>query len=137
MEFKDFSLGDRVKFQLTEDHDEVEGIVIMLIPRHKLIGIHHSENNIVRLGEHVKHGWDNNYELISNIEEFHNKPFISVGLNGLKIRIISNTTIKHISPNEGCTCTVCLQYSPMAEPNQPDNTFKCYSCRESPLRAYY
>lgn len=37
---------------------------------------------------------------------------------------------------DGCFCTVCKQFSAQSAPNQPDNTFKCWICRENPLRAF-
>lgn len=30
---------------------------------------------------------------------------------------------------EGYRCKSCQEFYPMAELNQPDNTFKCYECR--------
>jgi hypothetical protein len=34
-------------------------------------------------------------------------------------------------------CTVCKVHFEWAQPNQSDNTFKCFSCRQNPTRAYY
>lgn len=32
---------------------------------------------------------------------------------------------------DGCVCSWCANYFPMAIPNQSDGTLKCYSCRDS------
>lgn len=36
---------------------------------------------------------------------------------------------KHKSNGNGCNCTKCGEAFPFAEPNQPDGSFKCWSCR--------
>lgn len=39
--------------------------------------------------------------------------------------------VKKVSPNkDGCICTKCRELFPYAEPNQPDGTLICYSCRK-------
>ena len=46
-------------------------------------------------------------------------------------RIKENTlTFNYVDPiNDGCKCNKCGLWSPMSAPNQSDDTFKCYSCR--------
>ena len=36
---------------------------------------------------------------------------------------------KFKTKGNGCTCTKCGEIFPFAEPNQPDDSFKCWSCR--------
>lgn len=135
MEFKDFSLGDRVKFKI-DDYPETEGVVVFLDMSNKWIGIAHSENFGSNLGMQVIPQWmPNRYKVISNIKEYHNKPHSTINPSFYTITILGKTVTKAINP--GCFCSVCGQFSPFSEPNQSDNTFKCYSCREQPLRAYY
>ena len=38
---------------------------------------------------------------------------------------------KSKAKSEGCKCGWCGEFSPYAEPNQPDNSFKCYGCRST------
>lgn len=44
--------------------------------------------------------------------------------------------IKEEEKITGSSCTSCGQFSYMSIPNQPDKTFKCYSCRSNPIRMY-
>lgn len=37
------------------------------------------------------------------------------------------------SINDGCKCSQCGLWYAMAAPNQTDNSFKCYSCRNRGL----
>lgn len=39
--------------------------------------------------------------------------------------------------NVGCFCVSCKLHFDFAESNQPNNLFKCYSCKSNPARAYY
>lgn len=44
--------------------------------------------------------------------------------------IIQNDDYKVVKRYEnGCTCVKCGELYPQAEPNQPDGTLICYSCR--------
>lgn len=52
MEFKDFSLGDRVRFK-HRDYPEAEGVIIFLDIQSEYIGIAHSEKFGLTLGGHV------------------------------------------------------------------------------------
>lgn len=36
---------------------------------------------------------------------------------------------KSKTKRNGCTCPKCGEIYPYAEPNQPDGSFKCWSCR--------
>ncbi len=39
--------------------------------------------------------------------------------------------IKKLAENkDGCICTKCHELFPYAEPNQPDGSLICYSCRK-------
>ena len=39
--------------------------------------------------------------------------------------------VKKVPQNkDGCICTKCRELFPYAEPNQPDGTLICYSCRK-------
>lgn len=132
MKFKDFSLGDKVKLKCSIH----EGIVIGLDIHYEQICVHYEEASAL-LGIHV----DNNfaperYTFISNITDYHNKGH--TWMEPLMItEIISGKQESKETVNPGCSCSICYQFNSMAEPNQPDNTFKCYSCRNQPLRAYY
>lgn len=53
------------------------------------------------------------------------------------LKKISGQITKQIAINSGCSCSICHNFSPFSEPNQPDNTFKCYSCRSNSLRKFY
>ena len=35
---------------------------------------------------------------------------------------------------DGMICLRCKEFFHMAEPNQEDETFRCYSCRKNPYR---
>jgi hypothetical protein len=41
----------------------------------------------------------------------------------------STTTSKVVKKSEGCVCTKCGEFYQYAEPNQEDDTFKCWGCR--------
>ena len=65
---------------------------------------------------------------ISNPDLYINKPGLWLGLRFI-------TDVFEIDP--GCNCKGCGLHFEWAEPNQPDKTFCCYSCRQNPMRAYY
>lgn len=47
--------------------------------------------------------------------------------NRIKDQVIK---FNYLDPkDDGCKCNKCGLWSPMAAPNQIDNTFKCYTCR--------
>lgn len=41
----------------------------------------------------------------------------------------TDTVADPIASN-GCSCARCKEFNEYAEPNQPNNTFVCYACRE-------
>lgn len=53
------------------------------------------------------------------------------------LEIFDVTEIKRDACLDFCTCKVCRTPIQYAEPNQPDNTFICFSCKTNPMRAYY
>lgn len=136
MEFKDISLGDKVRFKYS-DYPEEDGIVIFLGKHRQAIGVSFSASWGSYLSGHVTHAWGSPiYFLISNIEDYHDKPHEVMEIHNIIAILTDKDTSKPID-SIGCFCSVCEQFSALSEPNQPDNSFKCYSCRVQPLRAYY
>lgn len=41
----------------------------------------------------------------------------------------AKVTLNHSGSNDGCTCIRCNNFYPYAEPNQPNGSLICYSCR--------
>ena|ERR1700748_200388 len=65
----------------------------------------------------------------------HNSNFLNCCEHFIQYSLIWENRITEIvfaklDINDGMKCSgVCGLWSYMSEPNQPDNTFKCYSCR--------
>lgn len=97
-------------------------------------------NNFYTLGSQVKPGWRPNVSYIDNIESYHGKRHYAWIVPENVLEVIDETAYVS-SPNKseetGCFCSGCQVFNVMAEPNQPDNTFKCYACRSNPMRVYY
>lgn len=66
------------------------------------------------------------------IVDFLSYPYCKWTCHAYLDEIIGNNTIA-IKKNilDGYACSWCSNFFPMAEPNQPDGTLKCYSCRDS------
>lgn len=59
-----------------------------------------------------------------------NKKFI-----GEETVYIQDSLISKISSVlDGCFCARCYEFYDMAEPNQPDGSLLCWSCRQNPYR---
>lgn len=54
-----------------------------------------------------------------------------------KIVSISESAPPIIRENDFAICKGCSESSHMAEPNQEDGSFMCWSCRKYPMRNYY
>ncbi len=133
MDIFDIKPGDRVKID-----NGSEGIVIMIQPYRVAI---HDSNNMEpyhELGPQVNREWcqGNGYKFVDNIAEYQGKHHQWYESEYI-VAIISNKPAIQATISPGCFCSICSQFSPLSEVNQPDNTFKCYSCRVQPLRAYY
>lgn len=61
-----------------------------------------------------------NCQWLTDIESYYTKKVVWVPSEKVFI-----TAVKY----EGSTCTKCNDFARMAEPNQDDGTFMCYSCR--------
>ena len=58
-------------------------------------------------------------------------------LNSYIVVIADSDIIEIIKQDSGATCSNCKLFCRYAEPNQPDNTFICYQCKESPYRCKF
>lgn len=45
--------------------------------------------------------------------------------------IVTGTAKEKKAHTKGMTCEGCKEFNEYAEPNQPDDTFKCYKCRKN------
>ncbi len=133
MKHTDFPLGGRVRFnRRTKD---LEGIVIgyMIKTKELMVSYESDHHNESILGSHVDiHFYTDIYKWVENVEDYHNKPHAI--FQPAELTLISAQVKAQV--NTGCNCSVCGIPNPYAEPNQPDSTFKCYSCRSNPLRSY-
>ncbi len=135
MEFEEISLGDKVTLISQNVSDCV---VIILDIKQKRVCLHHSQPidgyHPSLLSSHVTNKWlPHQMKCIDNIVDYHSKLHTWVDVHEI---MAGGQTIQAKKSN-GCSCSCCGQFNNFAEPNQPDNTFKCYICREQPLRAYY
>jgi len=135
-------LGKKVRFEY--DNNYYAGIVIII--NHALTNCIVSSldpilNNPVfeacQLGDHVDKSWcGNHFECVDNISDYHHKwhGWFQMGdLEVVEPQVFSPRT----DTIDGCNCKTCGQFTFMAAANQSDGTFKCYSCRNNPIRTYY
>ena len=80
-------------------------------------------------------GFSGIVEMIPDILSFHKKKVIWLLKNS--IVSISESAPPIIRQNDFSICKGCSEASHMAEPNQEDGTFMCWSCRKYPMRNYY
>jgi hypothetical protein len=68
------------------------------------------------------------YEELSNLPESDDAEYC---IYGPSFDFIQNTAVgaENNKLSNGCTCNHCGEIFPYAEPNQKDNGFKCWSCR--------
>ena len=67
------------------------------------------------------------FDEINNLIDYIGTASRIVSIDGFRIKKLSFY-------EDGCKCTNCKEFYPMAVPNQPDNTLICYSCRDNPWR---
>ncbi len=53
-------------------------------------------------------------------------------LNEEMIHINENMVCQIVHQVDGMLCSICKEFSPLAEANQEDGTFICWSCRQNP-----
>lgn len=91
------------------------------------------------LGSQVRPGWRTDVSYIDNIEYYHGRRHYAWLRLENVLEVIDE--MAYVSPDKpeekGCFCAGCKLFSAMSEPNQPDNTFRCYTCRNNPVRVYY
>ena len=69
-------------------------------------------------------------DLDGGVFAWHEKNMIAVQMIQLSKLTGSTTMVKRATPKvEGASCSKCREFNNYAEPNMPDGTFKCYSCR--------
>jgi hypothetical protein len=86
------------------------------------------DNKTPGVGNFDKNDWtpDAYYKIVSDADKYHGKP-------GRWVRT-KNLCEDRSGLNDGCSCEKCREFVPMAESNQSNGTFVCYSCRMNPFR---
>jgi hypothetical protein len=118
---KNYSANQRVDFYIKPDEEAPLKDVLSKFASKESIEIYKSEPGI---------------DCIYNLENYaHSMIFITWAIEDREIKLLK-VDIRH-PIEDGCKCKSCKHFIQYAAPNQPDNTFVCFSCVTNPIRAYY
>jgi len=134
---EDINPGDYVKININGE----EHICLVIITQHTNLCLLFEKHvgTSEALGSHVTSNLYNlnQFRCVPNIADYHGKQH-SWYYSGYVVKTSCPNQLTTINRKcDGCSCSVCGCFVMMAEPNQPNNTFKCYSCRNNSMRAFY
>lgn len=74
---------------------------------------------------------------VKDFDKYHGQNILWATVSTNKVTSVASKPAKVIRKNDFCNCKSCKETVLMAEPNQSDGTFVCWSCRNYPMRNYY
>jgi hypothetical protein len=118
-----FKVGDQVILGRHDPNPSLLGFVNWTIGMEKYVGKIATLNHLFPLD--LRHGYTWGVDIDLSVYAWHEKNMTLVLRIDENIMIVQRTLPKV----EGASCSRCHDFNNYAEPNMPDGSFKCFSCR--------